>query len=294
MQTKIIQFNSIDNIILDGYLNKCDNKTDKVLIEIHGMTSNCFKNREKIIANEVCKLNIDTICFNNRGSEIVKYCKKTSGEKILQGTAYEDVEDCYYDILGVIKYAVDLGYKRIYLQGHSLGSTKIVYTYNKMLKEKNKYLKYIKAVILLSLIDIPDMLNTFTPKEFIEMANRKEYENKLEELMPIESSIHPLSVRTFLKYIKYYENINFAKYNDINYNFEELNNIDIPLFMRWGNNKELIKQDAGYLVNLLKGKIKNKKSDINYIDGANHSYRGKEEELAKEISSFLNLFIRTI
>ena len=134
MITKIIKFNATDGIILDGYLNKCQENTNSILIQVHGMTSNCFKNREKIISNIVAKLNIDTLCFNNRGSEIIKYCQKENGKKVLQGTAFEDVEEGFYDIVGAIQFAVDLGYKKIYLQGHSLGSTKIVYTYNKMLK----------------------------------------------------------------------------------------------------------------------------------------------------------------
>ena len=141
MITKIIKFNTTDGIILDGYLNKCQKNTNSILIQIHGMTSNCFKNRDNIISNKVAELNIDTLCFNNRGSEIIKYCQKENGEKILQGTAYEDVEECFYDIVGAIKFVVNLGYQNVYLQGHSLGSTKIVYAYNKMLKENNKYLK---------------------------------------------------------------------------------------------------------------------------------------------------------
>ena len=268
MITKIVDFKATDGIILNGILQKCEKNTDKILIEVHGMTSNCFKEREKIIADKVKKLGIDTLCFNNRGSEIIKYCKKENGEKILQGTAYEDVEESYNDILGAIEFVVESGYNTIYLQGHSLGSTKIVYTYNKMLKENNEYIKNIKAVILLSLVDIPDMLNTFTPKEFIELANIKEKENKLDELMPMESSIHPFSVKTYLRYIKYYKNIDFAKYADENYDYDELNNIQVPLFMRWGNNKELIKQNAEDLTNKLKSKLHNNKIDIDYIDGA--------------------------
>ena len=139
MITKIIKFNTTDGIILDGYLNKCQKNTNSILIQIHGMTSNCFKNRDNIISNKVAELNIDTLCFNNRGSEIIKYCQKENGEKILQGTAYEYAEECFYDIVGAIKFVVNLGYQNVYLQGHSLGSTKIVYAYNKMLKENNKY-----------------------------------------------------------------------------------------------------------------------------------------------------------
>lgn len=76
MTTEIIKFNAKDSVILDGVLIKCENITDKILIQIHGMTSNCFKNRDKAISNKIRSLGIDSLCFNNRGSEIIKYCKK--------------------------------------------------------------------------------------------------------------------------------------------------------------------------------------------------------------------------
>ena len=105
--------------------------------------------------------------------------------------------------------------------------------------------------------------------------------------MPMETSINPFQVKTFLRYVKYYENINFAQYNNENYNYEELNNINVPLYMRWGTEQELIKQNVNYLVNTLKNKLNNKYFDIGYIDGANHSYYGKEDVLASEICRFL-------
>ena len=73
--TKIVKFKATDGIILDGILQKCEKNTDKILIEVHGMTSNCFKEREKIIANKVKELDVDTLCFNNRGSEIIIWCQ---------------------------------------------------------------------------------------------------------------------------------------------------------------------------------------------------------------------------
>ena len=113
---------------------------------------------------------------------------------------------------------------------------------------------------------------------------REKMEN---QLMPEESFIHPISVKTFLRYAIENKDIDFAKFSDKNYNFEELNNIKVPLFMRWGNQRELIIQEADKLCEQLKGKIKNDKLDIGYIDGADHSYTGKEEILANEIQNFL-------
>ena len=94
-------------------------------------------------------------------------------------------------------------------------------------------------------------------------------------------------MKTYLKYVKYYENINFAQYNNDNYTYKELNNIELPLFMRWGNNKELIKQEAITLIDTLRNKLDNEKLDINYINGANHSYNGYENILAEDIYKFL-------
>ena len=105
--------------------------------------------------------------------------------------------------------------------------------------------------------------------------------------MPEKAFTYPISVKTFLKYARDYKNFDFARYSDETYNYEELNNIKIPLFMRWGNDKELILQEAKDLCNMLKQKIKNTLLDINYIDKANHSYTGKEEILAEEIYNFL-------
>ena len=282
MSTEIIKFYAEDGVELDGFVNKGTKKTDNVLIEIHGMTSNCFKKREKLIAETVEKIGVDSICFNNRGSEIAKYIKYYGEKKAIAGMAYENVEESYNDILGAIKYAVKLGYKNIYIQGHSLGSTKTVYTYNKMKNENNEYLKYIKGIILLSLVDIPRLFRIVSKSQFLKYALEKEKKKLDLELMPAESFIHPISVKTYLQYTKYNNSINFAKYE-----YKELNNIDIPLFMRWGNNMEFIEQKADKLVELLNERIKNKDKDISFIDGANHSYDEKEEVLADQIKEFM-------
>lgn len=283
MKNEMIEFYAEDGVALNGYIHKCNSNTDKILIEIHGMASNCFKAREKIISNKVETLNIDSLCFNTRGSEIVKYIRNKNGEKKLAGTAYEDIEECYYDVIGAIKYAINLGYTSIYLQGHSLGATKVVYTYHKLQKENSEYLKYIKCVILLSLIDIPDMIKTFIDPKYIEYANNG---NPL-ELMPLECFINPISVKTFLNYINN-KNIDFAQYSNENDNFEVLNSINIPIFMRWGSINELIKRSPKEQAKYMNVKIINNKKDISYIEEADHSYTKKEEILADEIYNFLN------
>lgn len=290
MKLELIEFNAIDGVKLNGYINRGTKDNKNVLIEIHGMTSNCFKEREKTIAQIVENIGLDTICINTRGSEICRYIKYEDGKKVLAGTAYEDVEDSYYDILGVLKYAIELGYTSIYLQGHSLGATKVIYTYLKMKELNCQETQYIKGILLLSLVDLPDIFDTYSDKKFIKYAEEKEINNDNLSLMPSEAFIHPISVKTYLRYTKYNKNIDFAQFSKENNDFQEINKIDVPIFMRWGDTKELIKNSANKQVELMKNKIKNTQKDIGYIMGADHTYTNKENELANQIAMFLNKY----
>lgn len=289
---KIINFLATDGINLTGILYNIDNKTDKVILSIHGMSSNCFKKREEIIAKKANENGIDYFCFNNRGSELTKYIRKNVNgkkEKTLGGTSYEDVLEGYEDIVGAILKLKELGYQEIYLQGHSLGCTKIVYTYNELKEEDDEILESIKGVILLSLIDIPATLKVYLRDRYeghVQLAEEKENEGKGLELMPKDSFIHPISVKSFLRYSKYNKDIDFARYGE-DEEFEKINNIDVPLMMRWGNDNEMILQKADELVDNMNTYIHNARKDIDYIDGANHGYNDKEELLATQIIDFI-------
>lgn len=257
------------------------------------MQSNCLKKREDILSKEISKNGLAYFTFNNRGHELMSYINNfVEGKKLKGGSVYEDVLDGYYDIVGAIEKVVEMGFENIYLQGHSLGCTKIVYAYNKLIKQKNEnILNKIKGIILLSLVDIVEGqkydVGIKRYNELLEYANIKEKEGKTSEIMPKESFIHPISVKTYLRYFKYNKDINFAKFSDKDYDFKELNNIKIPLFLRWGNINELVIQNLDELIIFLKNKIINSKLDIDYINGADHGYTNKEKILVKEIINFI-------
>lgn len=288
-----IYFNLEDDVELVGLLQKPDNNlnTHEVVISVHGMQSNCFKKREDILANTINKAGIAYFAFNNRGTEIMCYTKKIDGSKTLNGgCAYEDVLDSYYDIKGAIKKMLELGFTKIHLQGHSLGCTKIVYTYNRLKEEKDDIVNNIKSVILLSLVDLIDLqkydLGIDKYNEMLELAIEKEKNNEEKDLMPRDSFDHPISVKSYLRYYRDNQDIDFARFSDKEYDFKELNNIEIPLFLRWGE-KDLVIQDLNELSDFLKSKINNDSLDISYIKGTDHGYTDKEEVLGEEIVKFL-------
>lgn len=286
-----IYFELEDKVELVGLLHKPENNTDEVVISVHGMQSNCFKRREDILAKTINQAGIAYFAFNNRGTELMCYTKKTDGSKKLNGgSVYEDVLESYYDIKGAIQKMLELGYNKIHLQGHSLGCTKIVYTYNKLKKENYKNLDTIKSIILLSLVDIVDCqkhdLGIEKYNKMLEHAIEKEAKGEEMKLMPLESFDHPISVKTYLRYFRDNQDIDFAKFSDKKYDFKELNNIKVPLFLRWGEN-DLVVQDLKELIEFLKSKIKNKSLDIGYIKDTDHGYTNKEEFLGGEIVKFV-------
>ena len=287
-----IDFLATDGIFLNGFLYKSKEQTKKAILAVHGMSSNCFKERDTIIANKANGHDIDYFCFNNRGSELMKYIRKNidgKKEKRLAGTSYEDVLEGYEDIVGAILKLKELGYEDIYLQGHSLGCTKIVYTYNELKEDEDEILENIKGVILLSLVDIPTATKVYLRDKFdtyINLAEEKEKSGLSQELMPKDAFIHPISVKTFLRYTRDNREIDFARYGKDN-ELKKLNNIEVPLFMRWGNDNEMILQKADELADMVSNIITNEKKDIGYIEGADHGYSTKEDIIAEQIVEFI-------
>lgn len=294
MEIQELFFDATDGLELSGLLYLPKQKTEKIIISVHGMASNCMKKRDSIIAQEVEKENIAYFCFNNRGHDLISYSRKPIHGKqktILIGTSYENVLEAYEDIKGAIQTVLKLGFTQIYLQGHSLGCTKIVYTYQRFLEQDKDLIPYIKAILLLSLIDIQGTQKQVQKNKYtqnLEHAINKEKEGKEMELMPNHAFIWPICVKTYLQYFRDNETINIARYADEEYTFPELNAIKVPLWMRWGNDNELIIQEAKQLVEFMNSKIKQTNKDIGYIDGAGHNYRGKEEELASQIRKFIH------
>ncbi len=288
-----VYFSLEDDVELFGLLQRPDNNinTDEVVISVHGMQSNCFKKREDILASTINKAGIAYFAFNNRGTEIMCYTKKTDGTKTLNGgCAYEDVLDSYYDIKGAINKMLELGYTKIHLQGHSLGCTKIVYSYNRLKNEKSELLKNIKSVILLSLVDLVDLQKYDLGQErydkMLNLAIEKENKHEEMDLMPYDSFDHPISVKTYLRYYRDNKDIDFARFSDKEYDFKELNNIKLPLFLRWAE-KDLVIQNLDELIEFLKNKINNNNLDIGYIKNTDHGYTNKEEILGQEIVKFI-------
>ena len=292
MQIEKVYFNSVDNLNLIGLLHTPKKKTETVVISIHGITSNCLKRRDDILAQKCTDLGMAYFCFNNRGHEIIcSYGRIEDNDMHFYGSGAESIYDSYFDIKGAMLEMQKRGYSKIILQGHSMGCTKTVYTYNEFLNNnETTMLGAITGVILLSMVDVPTALKQVLGKDYKKIISYFELlkkRGKGDRLVVLDASTPPVRPNTILEYAENNKKIDFAKFGDNRTTFKELNNIKVPLFMRWGNINELIFQGADELAQKLNEKIKNENRDISYIAGANHNYTGKEEELGDQIISFI-------
>ena len=55
---KKIDFLATDGVVLNGLLYESQEKTQDIILAVHGMSSNCFKKRDEIIASKANEANV--------------------------------------------------------------------------------------------------------------------------------------------------------------------------------------------------------------------------------------------
>lgn len=287
MNISKVFFTTEDNLKLVGLLYAPEvkgilpriRKLNKVVIFIHGMYSDCLKRRDDIFGEELNKAGYAYFTFNNRGAEVGNL-----NMDMLQGTAFENPYDGYYDIEAAIKAMEKRGFKEIHIIGHSLGCSKVLNWYPK--KKVN-----VASVGLLSLTALSDKYRQIAGDKAYKMAisivEAQISKGKGNELLRPEIYPKPISANTFNTIFNSQSEFNTVFYEDENWKAESLNVIEEPLFMRYGTVNETTTKSADETVKLIKKLVKNEKLDVGYVNGADHSYHGKENELINEYIEFL-------
>ncbi len=286
MNQGLVRINSIDGIEQVGILYTPNDITDKIVIHVHGLNGNFYENKFLDILSKVyTDKKYAFLTFNNRGKDYISEFTR-GDESVIIGGSLERFKDCLLDIQGVINWVREKGYKEIILEGHSYGCNKVLYYYN------NTKDNSIKQIVLLAPCDI-----TFEAKKFLseeeykkakEESTRLVNENKEKELIDFSIMANgKISAGTY-----YYDFLpggenDFIRYSDgKNGESTILNSIDIPVLIVFGNVDEcVLTQPIDIVESYLNNNISN--CNIQIIDGANHSYTGKYEELGQIIRNVL-------
>ena len=282
MKQQLVRIKSVDNIEMVGILYEPEEKRNKIVIHVHGLCENFYKNRFlDTLAQTYTNKGISLLTFNNRGTNCISELLKGNGFEVIGG-CYEKFTDSILDIEGAINYVKKIGYDEIILEGHSYGCNKVAYYYYKNKDEM------IKKIVLLAPCDIPQDCIKFLSKEEYEIAKNESTKlvsaGKTSELIDFSVNANgKISAGTYYNdFLPGGEN-DFIRYREGLYSKSDvLNSIDIPVLIIFGDSDEcVLTQNIDIIKKYLNNNIK--KCNIQIISGADHLYTDKYEDLEKVI-----------
>jgi len=284
MKYPIVRVTTKDKLILHWLIIE-GKGSNKIVINIHGSASNFYE--EPFFENMAVtfpKNGFSWLSINTRGNSVLTHTWQKTG------SAVEKFEDCLLDIDTWIEFVINKGYSTIILQGHSLGTEKIVYYMNKW-----KYKAKITWVVLLGFSDSfgcthKFMNKTNSKKELFNESKNLIKEGKWEQFLTTQWYSHawilPKSAESFIN--QFSENSELAKAFPFRLKrLDFYSKIKVPILAIISDNDNAeyttipIKEAAELL------KKNNNKTNTVIIPKTNHDFEDKEEELTNIIRDFL-------
>jgi len=292
MKTDFERFKASDGIELQGWFS--DTPGDAVVIHVHGMSGNGYENyfldnlRETYINSKV-----SFFTFDNRGRGIISWFRGGSevdawgeGEK-MGGSCYELFEESAHDIQGAIDFMRSKGKSKFILQGHSLGSTKVV---NYLL---NNITDDILGAILLAPTDMVGWANTDSNNQkYLDKAHKLVVQGKPEELVSASCWLDktPLSAQTYLTICESNTPVDIYSPRE---GGALIGKVPVPMVIIYGDKDIGIEKIDGN-INTWKNRVSrviNSKTKIEIIPGADHGFTDQEDKLAEISNNYVELFL---
>ncbi len=279
---RMIHFKALDGIWLAGLLIPSRKNNRLAVIHVFGMSGNFFLNPTYGPMCDALKgSDYDMFFANNRGMGSVMPFRKDNGKKRLYyGTAAERFEDCIYDIGGAIRALGKLGYKGVVLQGHSTGCQKIAYYQYKKADGR------VMGLVLLAPADDYIGAKKDLGKKFgnaVKIAKTMVRRGHGKKMTP--EWISHYTAKRFLSYAvrKNPE----ARMFDYNSDLGDFKRITCPILAVFGSREEYRDRPVKEYMKLLEERTSSEDFTYAIINGADHGFRKKEEELANVISGWI-------
>lgn len=272
-----------DALELDAVLFAPEQKTDTLIIHVHGKEGHFLQNHFiGIMGRMYTEAGYAFLTFNNRGHDYMADMLRKSGggfEWVKKGTVFDMIEEFPLDLNGVVAYVKELGYTKIILQGHSVAPHKIVY----YLTHEPKHA--IEKIILLSPADVPYLVRTYIPDWQTQAETARKMVEGGEEKKLMSASLWndaPASAKTFWGYTRPDSDYWIFNYAD-NGVFKSVDQITVPTLAIFPENDFSIGVNPAAALAMLGEQMKNTQYASAVIPQTVHNYMGKEEELCRVI-----------
>ena len=285
MKTTFWRVNTKDELRLDGLLFEPEGEAKAVVLHVHGRAGNFYANGFlDAMAENYTDAGLALLSVNTRGHDHIADFRigKTKQTKRI-GQAFEIFEDCILDIGAWVEFLKSNGYGKIILQGHSQGASKIVHFLSQ------NQIPEIVAMVLMSPADPSGLLRKHAPEKFkqdLVLAKEMVGAGKGEQLLPGKiRDRYYISAKTFVNEMGSKESDIFPIFD--NGDFGKLESIDLPALVFYGQNEDTLVFGAQKDLEIIAPHLKNPKSKTSIVDGADHTYLGKEEAVAQAIVDWM-------
>jgi len=248
----LLQVSTKDGLFLHGFYSPSNDKKN-IILHIHGFEGNFYENNFIYVLDEYLRnSNIAFLTVNTRGNGTITDFNTTDGKIKTIGAWNELLEDAHVDISAWIKYLIDQNYENIILQGHSLGTMKVV--------------------------------------RYLFEGEYKDKINKLILLAPFEKTLPPnLSQQTIESWTNPEKFSKMFDFSYSNYDFSILKEIKIPVKIIVGSKDECFfpshPNNFQQAMDILLKHIPH--SSGVFIPDAFHSFKPNELLMAKEVVDFI-------
>lgn len=254
ISNQLVQVCTSDGLFLHGFYSPTSDKK-VALLHIHGFEGNFYENNFVYsLIKSLSQNNIAFLTVNTRGNNKITDFNTVVGEYKTIGAWNELLEEAHLDISAWIKFLLDEGYQQIILQGHSLGTIKVIrYFFEGEYKDK------INKLILLAPFEKQTPLPDLSPQSYESWNNQSDL------------------ARVF-------------DFSAKDYDFPILKQIKIPTKIIVGEKDEYFypsnPNDYKRIMDLLLNHIPN--SQGVFIPEALHSYKPNENLMSQEVVKFIN------
>ena len=284
---RLISTQTDDGLELAGLLAEPDAK-NTLIVHVHGMQGNFYEHAGPY-AEAYATKGISFLAGENRGADIVKWFDTNSAGKVIGG-AYEVFEDCCYDIKAWVDYAERLGYRNVWLSGHSLGAIKTAYYLCQTKDPRIAGLIFLSPPDNQGLVRDPD--GAADHAVCYPEAQRLRAGGQGHQLLShMLWGDKVLSADTYVNLFSEESPSNIFHYYDPNRSWAVVNEISVPVMAFSGTKDDGIVpvMDPHEAMTLLVGQlIRAPKVKTEVLDNAEHSFKGFEAQIVDHAASFIS------
>lgn len=286
---RIIRTKTKDGIHYEGILTGEEGSSDSLILHIHGMAGSPTLNQYySEMYREYPANGLHFMAVTHRGTGVMTEFITDEGATVL-GNAYEKFEDCVYDIDSWISKAVELGYKKIWLQSHSLGPSKVAYYMSQTNDPRVEGLIFISPSDMIGLIHADGEDENY--KVMIEEANQLVAEGKGKQILSQDIwGLEKLSAETYINFFGEGSNTGVFNYKGDASDWKVVNSIKIPVLAITGT------KDSGVVPIIdpyeAMKKLESELSRSPHVktvvyDGADHSFDQFGDRIVGDVLDFI-------